>query len=297
MDPVVVLQWNSQSMRAKKHELVRLISKFCPSVIAVSETWLKPGTRFRISGYSCLRDDRADGHAGSALLIRRSLPFSQILLPSLPPGINVVGIRSLNISFISVYMPHPNSQLIPDLLLLLSSVPSPVVLMGDFNGHNTVWGHSHSDLFGLSLLDIFDESNLCLLNDGSPTRRVLPSQNPKSAVDLSLCSSSLYSLISWKILPLSYGSDHFPIVMSIFLNSNSISPFCNPCPSLKYKLSGADWSAYSSALDLTLDSSMPSVDDIPLLLYNTFIESIISCADLHIPLKKPTRDFKISSGI
>ncbi|KOB66252.1 RNA-directed DNA polymerase from mobile element jockey [Operophtera brumata] len=67
---------NSASLRPKKSDLIHLISKFSPSVIAISETWLVPGSRFRVSGYSCLRDDRADGYAGCALLIRRSLPFS-----------------------------------------------------------------------------------------------------------------------------------------------------------------------------------------------------------------------------
>lgn len=294
MDPVVVLQWNCQSVRAKKHEVLHLISKFCPSVLALSETWLRPGIHFRISGYSCIREDRPDGHAGSALLIRRSLSFTQITLPPLPPGINAVAIRTSNISFISIYIPHPDSALIPDLHLLFSSIPSPMVIMGDFNAHHTLWGHHSSNLFGYSLLEIFDELNLCLLNDGSPTRRVFPTQNPKSAVDLSVCSPSLSSLTSWQILPLSYGSDHFPIIISI---SNSASPFRNPCPTLKYRLSGADWISYSSTLDLKLESSSSSLDIIlsPINAYNSFVENIIDSANIHIPLKKITKHFKTST--
>lgn len=295
MDPVVVLQWNCQSVRAKKHELLHLISKFRPSVLALSETWLRPGTHFRVTGYSCVREDRTDGHAGRALLIRRSLSFTQITLPPLPPGINAVGIRSSNISFLSVYIPHPDSSLIPDLLLLFSSIPSPIVIMGDFNAHHTIWGHHSSNLFGYSLLEVFDDLNLCLLNDGNPTRRAYPTQNPKSAVDLSVCSPALSSLISWQILPLTYGSDHFPILISI---STISSPFCNPCPSLKYRLSGADWASYSSSLDLKLESASVSPLDIiisPIQAYNTFAKNITDSTNSHIPLKKLTKHFKTST--
>lgn len=293
MDPVVILQWNIQSMRRKKHDLVHLINKFRPSVIAISETWLIPGSRFRIPGYSCLRDDRADGYAGSALLIERSLSFSQIILPSHPPDINIVGVRSSDISYISLYIPHPNSSLIPDILVLLSSIPPPIMIMGDFNAHHVLWGSSHSDLFGLSLLDIFNEIDLCLVNDGSPTRRVYPSQNPKSAVDLSLCSPFLSSLLSWRILPSTYGSDHFPIIITI---PNRVTPYRNPCPSMKYKLSCADWSSFSSCLDQSLDSSdIFPLHIAPFISYTKFVDCIISSANIHIPTKKPSKHYKIST--
>lgn len=293
MDPATVLQWNCQSIRARLPELLHLISKFCPSVIAVSETWLKPGSQFRVSGYSCLRDDRTDGRAGCALLVRRTLPFSRISLPSLPLDINAVGVKCLDISFISVYIPRPNSSLIADLYLLFSSIPPPIVLLGDFNAHHTLWGHHSCDAFGLSLLEGFDDSNLCILNDGSPTRRVYPSQNPKSAVDLSLCSPSLSPYVTWKILPLTYGSDHFPIVVSL---SNKSSPYCNPSPSLKYRLSDVDWSVYSSSLDIKLASFPFSlINSCPLQAYSVFIDIIISCADSLIPVKKPNKRFRIST--
>lgn len=293
MDPVAILQWNTQSLRRKKHELTHLISRFHPSVIAISESWLVPGSHFRVSGYSCLRDDRADGYAGSALFIRRSLQFSQISLPPHPPEINIVGVRSMDISFVSVYIPHPDSALIPDLLFLFSSITPPLVLLGDFNAHHIMWGSSHSDLFGLSLLDIFNDIDLCVLNDGSPTRRVRPGQNPKSVVDLSLCSASLSSRLIWKVLPLSYGSDHFPIIVSL---PNNMSPFCNPSPCLKYILSSADWSSYSTSLDLKLDASsiFPLHVD-PLVSYKIFTDIIISSADMHIPIKKPGKSFRIST--
>lgn len=291
MAPVSILQWNSNSIRRKKHELLHLINKFHPSVIAVSETWLLPGSRFRVSGYSCLRDDRVDGYAGSALFIRRSLSFSQIPVSPVPPGINVVAVRTLNITFLSVYIPHPHSSLIPDLLCIISSVPTPIILMGDFNAHHSSWGSSHDDLFALSLLEIFDEANLCVINNGSPTRRVLPFQNPKSAVDLTICSAALASILSWSVLSDSYGSDHYPILISV---SGRAIPMRNFNPSLKYRLADAEWSSFSLSLENRLESLSPPDSNNNIDCYSKFVECVISSADEHFPIKKPF-GYKVST--
>lgn len=296
MDPVSIVQWNVKSLRARKSELLHLVSKFRPSVIAVSETWLKPGTQFRISGFACLRDDRIDGHAGSGLFVRRNLPFTQIPLPSHSSAFNIVAIRIFDISFLSIYIPHPNSSLIPDILLMISSVPSPIIMLGDFNAHHTSWGSGHCDVFGHLLLEIFDEANICVINDGSITRRVLPSQDPKSAIDLTVCSPSLSSLLSWRTLPLTYGSDHFPIIITI---PNRVSPQYNFNPCLKYRLTGADWSSFSSHLEnsaLVLTPIQTDNTENFLLAYSNLVEALISSANENIPLKKQARtQFKISS--
>lgn len=284
MDPVSVIQWNTKSIRRKKHELLYLINKFHPSAVAVSETWLIPGSRFHVSGYSCLRDDRADGYAGSALLVSRSIPFSLITLPPISPEINVVAVKAFNITLLSVYIAHPRLSLIPDILRIISSVPSPIILMGDFNAHHCSWGSSHNDSFALVLLEILDEANLCIINNGSPTRRVLPTQNPNSAVDLTICSPSLASVLSWNILPTSFGSDHFPIVISI---PNRATPARNFCPTLRFRLSiDSNWSSYSSSLDSRLESLPISSNNI-LDCYSKFVDAMTSSAAEHFPLKKP----------
>lgn len=72
-----ILQWNCRSLYSKTPDLIHLINKFDPSIIALSETWLKPGSNCRLSGFNILRSDRADGWGGSALLIRK-IVYSQL---------------------------------------------------------------------------------------------------------------------------------------------------------------------------------------------------------------------------
>lgn len=285
-----ILQWNCRSIRRNKHDISYLINQYKPAIFAVSETWLAPHSLFRIAGFSCLRDDRADGRAGCALLINRNIPFSQIPLPPHQTNLHVVAVRAINVSFVSVYIPHPDPNIISDLDSILSSVPSPLIVMGDFNCRHSLWGSISNDLCSSSLLDLLDNMNLCVLNNGSATRRVSPSQNI-SVPDLSLASPSLFSLLEWTVLPNSLGSDHFPIQISYL---QSISPMTPLQPLLKYRVCEADWEKYSSQLDLSI-SAYPLVDPSNFLeLYDSLVSSILIAANASIPLKKSSCKMKSS---
>lgn len=283
--PVHFLQWNSRSITPKKPELIDLINTNKIVVAAISETWLRSGSMFRIPGFSCLRDDRDDGRAGSALLIKRNLPFSQITLPSHTDDINAVAAKIMDINFISIYIPHPNISLIPDLSTILLSVPPPLVIMGDFNCHNISWGSLYTDSFSPLLLDLFEDINVCILNDSSPTHRVYPGQNQQSVLDLTACSPNLASLLSWRILDQSYGSDHFPIIVS---KPCSVLPSPIFEPLLKYKILEADWQKYTELIEIRLLEPESLLSSSNLLeQYSHFLSIMNESADQAIPKRKP----------
>lgn len=195
-----LLQWNTRSILNKKHDLIYLLNKFKPVAFAISETWLRPGTTFRVPGYSCLRDDRADGWAGSALLVTKSTTFSQIPIPSHSPEFQIVAVKTFGITLVSIYIPHPNQSILSELQSLLSTLCPPFIIMGDFNCHHTLWGSQSTDTVSTYLLDLLDDIDLCVLNDGSSTRRVSPLQNP-SCPDLTLASPTLVTKLTWQVLP------------------------------------------------------------------------------------------------
>ena len=237
--PIVarVLSWNSRSAISNKADLRHLLVRHSPSVAAISETWLRPGYHFRIQGYACLRDDRADGRGGAALLLDKSLPFSRVNLSSGSHQFNVVAARIRDITILSIYIPHPSRPIASELRSILTSIPGPYIVLGDFNAHHLSWGSNQGSALGNALVELLDDMNRCLLNDGSPTRVPVPLPNP-SAVDHAFCSPSLASLASWTILTQSFGSDHYPILIKFpQLNVNSITiP-----PLQKYNLNGAEW--------------------------------------------------------
>ncbi|KAG6459582.1 hypothetical protein O3G_MSEX011460 [Manduca sexta] len=187
----------------------------------------------------------------------------------------------MNKTFVSIYIPHPSIHIITELNSLLSFFSGPLIILGDFNIHHTMWGSFNCDSLSPHLIETFDSLNLCVLNDGSPTRRVSPLQNP-SAVDLSLCSPQLASHLIWKILSSTYGSDHFPILITIPQESIPPKPVT---PLLKYRTSQADWEKFQSEIDMKLNL-LPLISDSSFLsCYDQFVVAIKSAADVAIPLK------------
>jgi ribonuclease HI len=279
------LQWNSRSIVPKKPDLIQLINDHSVSVAAISETWLSPGALFRIPGFSCLRDDRDDGRAGCALLIKRCFPFSQISLPPHTRDINAIAAKVMGINFISIYIPHPHINLIPDLSTILFAVSPPLIVLGDFNCHHSSWGSYHSDTFSSFLIDLFDDINVCVINDGTPTHRVYPGQNPHSVPDLSACSPSLSALLTWEVLRQSFGSDHFPIVIS---KPSSVTPLPKPEPLLKHKLHSADWPSFSLYVDSKIKECL-DLESYPEKI-EKFKGILLEAADKSIPRKRTAKD-------
>lgn len=195
MDPLKFLQWNARSILSKKHELIYLSNKLLPSLISIAETWLKPQQHFNLQGFTSFRDDRVDGYGGAMILVNNKLSCSALPIPSHNcNNINVVGVKVMNINVLSIYVPHPNSSLLTYIRNLFLLFPPPLLILGDFNSHNTMWGSDTSDSFGNRLGELLDDLCICVLNNGSSTRITPPGQR-KSCVDLSLCSNDLSTLL------------------------------------------------------------------------------------------------------
>lgn len=282
-----IIQWNCRSLKNKIADLTDLISNFTPSILALSETWLRPGMRFRVRGFSCLRDDRSDGYAGSLILINNSIPLTPIPLPHCSDRINIVAVKAFDICFVSIYIPHPSPSCILELKSALSTLSPPICIMGDFNCHHTMWGSHSTDSISPHLIDMMDDLNLCILNSGSPTRRVYPDQNPSSAVDLTLSSPCLAARVNWSTLCSTYGSDHFPILLSI---SNLTIPVKQFSPLLKHKISKANWDEYIVNTDSGLHSIACTTLTDPQTSYSAFCSILLNSANKCIPLKKSPKD-------
>ncbi|KAJ8734711.1 hypothetical protein PYW08_013961 [Mythimna loreyi] len=277
-----ILQWNCRSAVSKKTEIIYMLNKYNASLFAISETWLKPDSIFKINGFSCLRDDRSDGYGGAAILIRNTVSYYPLSLP-LFNDFSVVAAQVNNTCIVSIYIPSPSSSVLQQFNNLLSILPRPFLILGDFNCHHTSWGCTLSSYYGDILLDILDEHNICILNSGSPTRRTGPKEN-LSAIDLSICTPNLASSFTWRTLPSSYGSDHFPILISP--THPCRSPGLPKQPRLKYKF-GADglWDRFRTLVEFKLSNLQNSLSDNLIDYNNTFTNALIQAADETFPLK------------
>ncbi|CAH2108748.1 unnamed protein product [Euphydryas editha] len=291
MDPLKFLQWNARSIHSKKHELMYLSNKLLPSLISIAETWLKPQQHFNLQGFSSFRDDRLDGHGGAMILVNNKFSCSALSIPCHNCNdINVVGVKVKNINVLSIYVPHPNSSLLAYIRNLFLLFPPPLLILGDFNSHNTMWGSDTNDSFGNRLGKLLDDLCICILNKGSSTRITPPGQR-KSCVDLSLCSNDLSTLLQWQLLDSTYGSDHFPIEI---VHPSRYTPHYDLPPLLKYRISSAKWDLYKNILEESA-KSLPEINMANLdTCYKQLTKSICDAADHSIPLKNSAKH-KLSS--
>ncbi|CAG4965248.1 unnamed protein product [Parnassius apollo] len=154
--------------------------------------------------------------------------------------------------------------------------------MGDFNAQHSMWGSSKSDHYGARMLDILDDNNLCLLNYGCSTRRTRPHEGI-SAPDLTLCSPSLAPTLNWWPLSSSYGSDHFPLIIS-FPQKIGEKMYKAP-PRLKYKLNDANWSLYRDKVQQNLSTIPPLNDNNNHLCAEAFTQALLQAAEEVFPIK------------
>ena len=96
------------------------------------------------------------------------------------------------------------------------TLPKPFMLLGDFNGHHTMWGCRDINPRGRLIEDFLSEENLCIFNDDTTTY-FHPASGSATAIDLSLCDPDLYLDYTWRVNEDLCSSDHYPI----FIESNN----------------------------------------------------------------------------
>ena len=186
-----IIQWNMQGFQANFEELAVLLRRYKPAVFGLQETFLTSSKTPSFSGFNILTKnslhDRATG--GVALLINKSYLFSEVHLNTPLQAVAVRVMLNKVITFCSVYLPPSDHIPKTDLINLIEQLPSPFVLLGNFNGYSPVWGNESYNSRGQVLEDLFWEMNLCILNDGSLTY-IHPTTGSTSALDLHFWSIS-----------------------------------------------------------------------------------------------------------
>ena len=115
------------------------------------------------------------------------------------------------ITICSVYIPPSfflNSQHLDNLLQQLPSH----ILLGDFNGHNILWGGQNNDSRGELIENFITKNDICIMNDKSYTYHS-PSTKSFTSIDISFCHPSLYLDYNWSVCEDQHNSDHFPIII------------------------------------------------------------------------------------
>ena len=232
-----------------------------------------PGLNYEIYSVNPEVDHRA--HGGVAIIINKSVHHSSIPLNTTLQAVAVRVCFEKEITICSLYLPPRSGFSLNDIQALFRQLPSPVLLLGDFNSHNPLWGGNNLDPEGRIVEDFIHINDLSLYNDGEMTFHNVYT-NSYSAIDLSMSSPDIHLDFNWSVNEDLHGSDHFPVFLKYAQNIPSDSP-------IKWKEQEADWAKYESNFNLSRDvESFESHLD----AYDYFKSEILNSAEVSIPKTK-----------
>ena len=226
------IQWNCRGFRNKLEEIQLFIKNYNPIAICLQETLLKDNENLSIKNYTTynytppIANGKVSG--GVCILVRNDIPHSELQIQTPLQAIAVQIATKKKITLCSIYLP-PNSDIIDhDLDNLITQLPTPCMLLGDFNAHNKLWGCSHNSSRGNIIEDLIGRHDLCYCNDKSPTHIHAATQTP-SAIDLTFCHPSLYLDFNWEVGEDLCGSDHYPYSSTIHLLIQELRSHAGNC--------------------------------------------------------------------
>jgi ribonuclease HI len=148
------------------------------------------------------------------------------------------------------------------------------VVVGDFNSRSSVW-EDDCPVENVILRDKIVESQLVLMNDGTPTRVPDQANHKMTAIDLTLVTPDIAGDVVWEVGDDPLSSDHLPITTSIHLDiyrENKSAP-----AHLNYEK--ADWEEFRKLLgDLEVDQELCCED-----LNRKISDDILRAATASIP--------------
>ena len=288
---ITLLQWNVRGVPENWSELKQALISSSKSIICLQESHLKPSDpyNFEIATYSLIRKDALfqplKRRGGVCTYIKSNIAFREIQITT------TFDIQAFEIStnqnfltVINTYAPPDInfSEFIQDLETLVTSLTSPFILCGDFNAHHPLWDRSRRlpDSKGKILLELVDNLQLVINNDGSPTLPARTTTHSDTTPDITATSSTLALSTTWETSPDPYFSDHLPIHITLGHTTTQHRSYT------RFNLKKADWYSFTNTLENVIERQ-PTPEQ--------FIESITETAKLHIPQTKPNNNAKPKS--
>ena len=146
-------------------ETLLLLKDYEPAALCLQETHFKDSDNISIRNYTTFHtfstnNERAAGCV--TIFVNNNAPHCHIPLNTNLQAFSVSITLHRVITLCSIYIP-PSSRLSPkNLEDLVPQLPSPFILLGDFNGHNILWGSKDINDKGRIIESFIDNQGLCL---------------------------------------------------------------------------------------------------------------------------------------
>ena len=223
----VILQWNIDGLKGRRHELDILISEYSPAIICLQESKLpfdfekcdkdKLPYYVKIKGYVPYFRCKPTGHNGVAIYVKDKIIHSQINIGQKWQALAVrVTFQGKEFIVSNHYTPGSNDADYPkthDFETMIKNFDKPYIMCGDFNAKSTLWSGEKDDNRALAILDFMLDNDLGILNSEINTHYDRGSKS-WSLIDLSIIHTALYMDFDCEVLS-RRGSDHCPIIIKL----------------------------------------------------------------------------------
>ena len=223
--------------------------------------------------YHHINTDNQKACGGTSIFVKNTILHRKLNLNTNLQAIAVRATLDRPTSICSLYLPPNSNPTLKEIENLIRQLPSPFILVGDFNAHSPLWGGTTTNPKGKIIEDLLLKNNLCIFNDKTQTYENLNAQI-KSAIDLSICDPILFQNFSWSVLDDLHGSDHHPITLT------SIKPPKNSFPQ-KWNFKKADWTSFAADCKKQLNLQSANQN------YNSFFNILTEICLKHIPKTSP----------
>ena len=215
-----IIHWNIRGYKANYEEIKVLIKEKHPVCICLQETYHGNQNPYPPTGYSVETADPVvrwvpgiRAARGVLTLVSNNYAYYRV---NLVTELETVAIRikiRKEITLCNIYI-TPNEVISTQTINnLIAQLPSPFLIVGDFNARSPVWGDYERNEHGQIIADVLANSNVCILNDGSGTH-LHKQTNSMTCVDLTLASPEVTDM-QWQADQDLHGSDHFPRYVTV----------------------------------------------------------------------------------
>ena len=303
-----ILQWNADGVALKIPELESFLESHRVDICLLQESKLCAGRSTpRLNGYAVVRRDREASGSGGAprgggllTIIKEDIAFRMVELVRECPGssletlgVEVVTGDGSGLSILNVYCPpirvRPGDSRTAGFDPSVLPSGRRVVIGGDMNAHSPLWDDNQpSDEMGEALEQWLLESQMTVLNDGSPTR-VNRGTGGGSAPDLSIVHSSQVGRARWEVTD-SFGSDHSGLLVEL---DCGVCARSKPSTEWGWCWRSADWQAFETEVESRLSEAAADLADADLDTRVDFFCSVtLESARLHVGRRPVDRNRK-----
>ncbi|GBM63257.1 hypothetical protein AVEN_110942-1 [Araneus ventricosus] len=188
-----ILSWGRPGLQTHKEDIKSIINEYQPICLGLQETYLEPHLSAKFKNYTTQRNDFQQGSlasGGVACLTSCQMPSKSILLNTQLQAVAIQIQLNSRITVCYLYLPPRVHIEQRHLDYLIQQLPSPFFLLGDFNGHNPLWGRTDTNPRGRQIETLIEDRGLCILNDNSYTH-FHQASHTFHTIDLAICSPSL----------------------------------------------------------------------------------------------------------